>query len=92
MLSSSSGQIATTTTGPGGVSSTVAVLPISGAGSVSNVSIVGGTIDATTSAVAGLAQPITNQTQAILVVRSEATGIQTMTTLNGYWSAGLTLS
>jgi BclB C-terminal domain-containing protein len=162
--------VATTTTVIGGAGNTVAVLPISGAGSVSNVSIAGGTIDATNSAIAGLAQPITgdhtltsldgyftntsamslvgstlqlrvelwtsstpdnvftpvpgasctlapaltgviaigivtncattglsipitNQTQAILVVRSNVVaGLDTTSTLNGYWSAGLTLS
>jgi BclB C-terminal domain-containing protein len=170
MLSSSSGEVATTTTVLGGFLNTVAVLPISGAGSASNVSVVGGTIDATNSNVAGLAQPITgnhtltsldgyftntsamslvgstlelrvelwtsstpdnvftpvpgasctlnpsltgilaigtvtnctttglsipiaNQTQAILVVRSNVVaGLDTASTLNGYWSAGLTLS
>lgn len=169
MLSSSSGQVATTTTVLGGAANTVAVLPISGSGSVSNVSIASGTIDATNSNVAGLAQPITgnrtltsingyftnttamsligstltarvevwtsptpnnaftpvpgatctlapaltgilamgmvtnctttglsipitNQTQAILVVRSDVTGLASATTLSGYWSAGLTLS
>jgi BclB C-terminal domain-containing protein len=170
MLSSSSGQVATTTTVLGGNGNTVAVLPISGAGSVSNVSIVGGTIDATNNNIAGLAQaitgdhtltsmdgyftntsamslvgstlqltvelwtsstpdnvftrvpgasctlapaftgilaigtvtnctttglsiPITNQTQAILVVRSDVVaGLDTTSSLNGYWSAGLTLS
>ncbi|MFI5428621.1 hypothetical protein [Aeromicrobium sp. UC242_57] len=41
----------------------------------------------------GLSIPITNQTQAILVVRSDVVaGLDTTTTLNGYWSAGLTLS
>jgi BclB C-terminal domain-containing protein len=59
MLSSSSGQTATTTTTLGGAGNTVAVLPLSGSGSVSNVSLVGGMIDATNSPIAGLAQPIT---------------------------------
>ncbi|WGX94229.1 hypothetical protein [Nocardioides sp. L-11A] len=41
----------------------------------------------------GLSIPLTNQTQAILVVRSDITaGLDTVTTLSGYWSAGLKLS
>ncbi|MCR1782866.1 hypothetical protein KVF89_10005 [Nocardioides carbamazepini] len=170
MLSSSSGAAVTTTTVLGGMGNTVTVLPINGTGSVSGVSIVGGTIDATGNGIAGLAQPITgdrtltgidgyftnsvamaligttlglevqlwtsstpnnifapvpgatctlgpsltgilaigavadctttglavpltNQTQAILVVRADITaGLDMVTALSGYWSAGLKLS
>ena len=169
MLSSSTGQMVTTTASLSPSASTVAVLPISGAGSVGNVSVASGTIDATNSAIAGLAQPITgdrtltgidgyftnttgqtlvgstltltvqlwtstapgnvftpvpgatctltpaltgivgsgfvtsctttglsipltNQTQAILVARSDVAGLAQNVTLQGYWSAGLNLS
>ena len=40
----------------------------------------------------GLSIPVNSGTQAIIVVRTQATGISLVTNTAGFWSAGLTLS